>query len=331
MILMSSNRNISRLVATLTHIGLAALGAAPVHAGPACPSRPVKIIVPVPPGPTLDLLPRIIAQKLSTRWGQSVLVENRPGAAQNLGAEIVAKAEPDGCTLLAAPPGPLVVSQSFFKQLRFDPTAFAPVSLFATQPLLLAVNGHVPATSLQELIAYAKANPDKLTYGSAGTGSTLHLTMELLKLEAGVRMTHVPYPGLGPLLTDLIAGRIDVAFVSAGNVLQHYQGRDLRILAVATPTRIPELADVPAISESFPGVVSISWFALVAPPNTPSPITHAVSGAIAETLHQSDVVQRFRALFITPLGTTPEETAKVLHEDAARWHDVIARAGVTME
>lgn len=328
---MSSNRNVSRLAAILTHIGLAALGAAPAHAGSACPSRPVKIIVPVPPGPALDLLPRIIAQKLSTRWGQPVLVENRPGAAQNLGAEIVAKAEPDGCTLLAAPPGPLVVSQGFFKQLRFDPAAFAPVSIFATQPLLLAVNAHVPAASLQELIAYAKGNPDKLTYGSAGTGSTLHLTMELLQLEAGVRMTHVPYQGLGPVLTDLIAGRIDLAFVSGGNVLQHDQDRDIRILAVAMPTRIPELPDVPAISESLPGVVSMSWFAFVAPPKTPSPIAHMISAAVAETLHQSDVVQRFRALFITPLGTTPEETAKILREDAARWHDVIARAGITME
>ena len=180
------------------------------------PSRSIKIIVPLPPGPVADVLPRIIAQKLAARWGQPVIIENRPGASQNIGAEAVAKAEPDGYTLLATPPAPLVVSQHLFPQLGFDPTTFVPITVMVKVPAVLIVNPKVPASNLKELIAYAKASPSKLTYGSPGLGSTQQLAMEQIMTRAGIRFVHVPYKGLAPAMTDLLAGHIDVMIDNLG-------------------------------------------------------------------------------------------------------------------
>jgi tripartite-type tricarboxylate transporter receptor subunit TctC len=291
----------------------------------------IKIVVPVPAGPTLDVLPRIIADKLSTRWGKPVIVENRSGAAQMLGAEAVAKAAPDGYTLLASPPGPLVVAKSFYKTLRFDPTTFVPISVFATQPLLLVARPSLPVTSFPDFIAYAKAQPHKLSYGSAGIGSVLHLTGEMLKIEAGIDMVHVPYPGLAPVLVDLMAGRIDVAFVSGGNVLANARQGKLIILAVAGTARIPALPTIPAIAETIPGIESASWFAMVAPPKTKPETAAFLSEAIDETLHQSDVLAKFRALSIDPVGTSPAETAALLKRESARWRGVIEKARIARQ
>ena len=217
------------------------------------PSRTIKLVVPLPPGPTADILPRILADKLAARWGQPVIIENRPGAANNIGAELVAKAEPDGYTLLATPPGPLVISQSFYPKLGFDPGAFVPVSIFAAQPFVLLVNPKVPASTLQELIAFAKANPGKINFASGGTGSSPHLTGEMLRIAADIRIVYVPYPGLGPAMTDLLAGRADMMIDNLGNALPHIRSGKLKALGVASETRIPELPDVPAIAEVFPG------------------------------------------------------------------------------
>src|SRR5258707_12836917 len=181
------------------------------------PNRTIKIVVPAPPGPLLDVIPRIIGEKLSSKWGVPVIVENRPGAAQNLGAEVVAKSAPDGYTLFVSPPGPLVVSQHLRSKLNFDPAAFVPVSLMVELPTVLVVNPKVPASNLQDFIAYAKANPGKLTFGSPGPGSTPHLATEQLMKAAGIRFVHVPYQGMAPAMNDLIAGHIDVMIDLFGN------------------------------------------------------------------------------------------------------------------
>jgi tripartite-type tricarboxylate transporter receptor subunit TctC len=314
---------ISRLV-----LVSATLLAAPVaSAAPSdYPNRTVKIVVPTPPGPILDILPRIIADRLSARWGQSVVIENRPGAAQNLGAEAVAKSEPDGYTLLVTPPGPLVISQYYYPKLGFDPTAFVPVTIIVTVPPLLVVNPKVQVSSFQEFVAYAKANPNKMTYGSPGAGSTPQLAMQRLMSAAGIRLVHVPYQGLAPAQRDLLAGHIDVMIDNLGNALPYIKDARLKLLAVTTEARNPELPDTPAISETLPGFVHADWFAVVAPPKTSPEIAAQLSLAIAETLRLPEVAERFRDLSVIPVGSSPAETAAVLKRDAERWRAIIGSA-----
>lgn len=295
------------------------------------PNRPIKIIVPLPPGATADTLPRIIGEKLTVRWGQPVIIENRPGAAQNLGAEAVARAEPDGYTLLATPQGPLTVSPSMFAKLSFDATAFVPVTVMAQLPYVLVAHPKAPFSTLKEMIAFAKANPDKLNYGSPGSGSSTHLSMEWLKTLADIRLTHVPYKGAAPALTDLLAGHIEMMFDNLGNPLQFIRDGRLRALAVASATRIPELPEVPAIAETFPGFVSTSWFAIVAPPRTPPEIATKLQVAVADILHMPDVANRLQQLPAKPVGSTPAETAALIKEETARWRKIIEAAGIKPE
>jgi tripartite-type tricarboxylate transporter receptor subunit TctC len=321
-------------VRTLRAVSLATLvvsAAGDVLAQDSYPNRLIKIVVPAPPGTVLDSLPRFIADKLAARWKQPVIIENRPGAAQNLGAEAVAKAAPDGYTLLATPEGPLVISQYVFSNLGFDPSAFVPVSIFITQPIVLVVNPRVPYSSLQEMLAFAKANPDKTSYGSPGTGSSLHLVAEMLQRSAGVQLLHVPYKGMAPAMADLLAGHIAMTVDVLGNALPYIKSGKLRALAVATETRVAELPDVPAIAETFPGFNFRGWFAVAAPPNTSPEIAATISQAIAETLRLPEVVQRFRELSVTPLGTSPAETAAFLQQERERWRRVATVTNVRVE
>lgn len=293
------------------------------------PNHTIKIVVPLPPGVFADALPRIIADKLSSRWSQPVVIENRSGFASNLGAEFVAKADPDGYTLLATPQGPLVLSQHIYPKLGFDPTAFVPVSVMAALPYTLVVNPRVQASTLQELVALAKANPDKITFASAGIGSPPHLTAEMLMAAAGVRMVHVPYKGLAPAMTDLLAGHVDVMFDNLANVLPQIKSGTLRALAVGDKGRIPELPDLPAIAETYPGFYSAGWYAAVAPPKTPLAIATKLSAAIAETLKLPDVAKKLADFSARPIGSSPEETAAFLKQESERWRQVIVSAGIT--
>src|SRR5436190_15099496 len=228
------------------------VGAAPGHvAAQNYPNRTIKIVVPVPPGPLLDVVPRIIAEKLSSKWGIAVIIENRPGATQNLGAEVVAKSEPDGYTLLASPPGPLVVSQHLRSKLNFDPSTFVPVSVMVKLPTALVVNPKVPASTLQEFLAYARANPSTPTFGSPGAGSTPHLATEQLMKAAGIRFVQ----GMAPAMNDLIGGHIDMMIDLYGNASPNIKEGKLKLLAVTTETRLPEEPNVPTISEPVPGFV----------------------------------------------------------------------------
>jgi tripartite-type tricarboxylate transporter receptor subunit TctC len=310
---------------------LFALGPAAAWAQADYPSRAVKIVVPQPPGAMADTLPRLLADKLTARWGQPVIIENKPGAALHLGSEAVARAEPDGHTLLAAPQGPLVVSQSLYAKLGYDPNAFVAVTVLAQLSYLLVANPKVPVSSLPELIAYAKANPDKLNYASPGIGSAPHLAVEWLKMLAGIRITHVPYRGAAFAMTDLLAGHVDLMFDNVGNSVQHIKDGKLKALATADGARLAEFPDVPAGAELFSGFVATSWFAIVAPPKTPPAIAENLSQTIGQVLRTPDVAKRLRDLSATPVGGSPAETAAFLKEETARWRTVIVGAGIKPE
>ena len=292
------------------------------------PSRTIRIVVPLPPGSNGDLMPRILAQQLSARLGQPVVIENRPGAANNLGAEIVFRAEPDGYTLLATPQGPLVISPSFFPKLAFDPGQFVPITIMAKLPYIRVVNPTVPVTTFAEFIAYTKANPNKLNYASPSTGSSPHLAMEMLKLAAGLQMTHVPYSGFAPALNDLMAGHVDVMFDNLGNSLPLVQEGKLKGLAVTSDKRTPELPNVPAIAETYPEVQATSWFAIVAPPKTPAAIADKLSQAFAEILRDPEIQRRWREMTLTPVGGTPEEIAAFFRVETERWRKVIVSGNI---
>ena len=292
------------------------------------PIRPIRIIVPYPAGGSADLLPRIFAEKLSAKWGQPVLVENRPGAGGNIGAEFVYNAEPDGYTLFATAPGPLVVNQNLYRKLAFDPAQFVPVSVMAAIPNVLLVNPRVPAKSVDELIAYARANPGKLNYGSQGNGTTSHLTAELFKSTAGVSITHVPYKGSAPAMAALLGGEIDLMFDNLGVTLPHVKGGRLRALAVASEKRVASLPEVPAMSETLSGFTSVAWFGIVAPPKTPAPIAEKLSAAVAEAIRQPDVAKRLAALSAEPVGDMPAGMAAFMRRDGERWKSVIEAAQV---
>ena len=295
------------------------------------PNRTIRIVVPVPPGPLLDVVPRIVAEKLSSKWSVPVVIENRPGAAQNLGAEVVARSDPDGYTLLASPPGPLVVNQHLRSRLNFDPSAFVPVSLMVKLPSVLVVSPKVPDSDLREFLAYAKANPGKLSYGSPGVGSTPHLATERLMKAAGLRLVHVPYQGMAPAPKDLIAGHIDVMIDLFGNTRPNVGEGKLKLLAVMTQARLPEAPDVPAISEVVPGFVHGEWFAMVAPPKTPADIVSKLSLAIADTLNLPEIDKRLADFTAIPVAATPAETAAFIKAESNRWRELIDTTGLNID
>ena len=304
------------------------ISAAPGHvAAQDYPNRTIKIVVPAPPGSLLDVVPRIIAEKLSSKWGIAVIIENRPGAAQNLGAEVVAKSDPDGYTLLASPPGPLVVSQHLRTKLNFDPSAFVPVSVMVTIPAALVVNSKMPVSNLQDFLAYAKANPGKLTFGSPGAGSTPHLATEQLMKAAGIQFVHVPYQGMAPAMNDLIGGHIDLMIDLYGNASPNIKEGKLKLIAVTTQTRLNDEPAVPTISEAVPGFIHGEWFAMVAPPKTPADIAWKLSTAIAATLKLPDVAKRMADFAAVPVGATPDDSAAFIKIESDRWREPVDSTG----
>jgi tripartite-type tricarboxylate transporter receptor subunit TctC len=296
------------------------------------PARVVRIIVPYPPGGTADVMPRILADWLSRKWGQSVIVENRTGAGGNIGAEVVAKADPDGYTLLASPPGPLVVNQNLYKHLDFDPLAFVPITVMGRVSNALVVNpSKIKAASVKDFIADAKANPGKITDATQGNGTTSHLTSELFQMMAHVQLQNVPYRGSAPALNDLVAGNVDCMFDNLGVSMQFVKAGKLKLIAVAAPNRVSSLPDVPTIADTLPGFASVTWFALAAPPKTPAAIVDKISAAVNEALHDPNVVKRFGDLTAEPAGGTPQATAAYFHDEAQRWKNVIVSAHVTLD
>jgi tripartite-type tricarboxylate transporter receptor subunit TctC len=296
------------------------------------PARAVRIIVPFPAGGSADLLPRVVGEKLAQQWGQPVVVENRPGAAGNIGAAAVFQAEPDGYTLLCAPPPPLVINRLLYPQLAYDSTQFVPMTVIAAIPNVLLVHPKVAANSVNELIAYAKQNPTKLNYASQGSGTTSHLTAELFKsMAGGLQITHVPYKGTAPALADLVAGQVELMFDNLGVSLPHVRSGKLKALAVASSKRFRTLPDVPALAETLPGFEAVAWFGIVGPPKTPSVIAEKVAAGVAEALRSPDVLRRLSDLSADPLGLSPAETTAFMKLETERWAAVIRAAGVKVE
>ncbi len=300
------------------------------------PAKAVRLIVPFPAGGSADLIPRVVGERLSAKWGQAVVVENRPGAAGNIGAEAVYRAEPDGYILLAAPPAPLVINRLLYKNLSYDSTQFAPVTVIAAIPNVLLVHPKTGASSIAELIELAKKNPGKLNYASQGGGTTSHLTAELFKVMAGgadgpLRITHVPYRGTAPALADLVAGQVEMMCDNLGVSLPHVRSGKLKALGVGSVKRVATLPDVPALGESLPGFVSIAWFGIVAPPRTPPAIAEKIFAGIAEVLKQPEVLKRLADLSAEPMGLGPAETAAFMKQDSERWGAVIRAAGVRLD
>jgi tripartite-type tricarboxylate transporter receptor subunit TctC len=308
------------------------LVAGPVFAQGAYPTKQVRMVVPFPAGGSADILCRIAGEKVGAAWNQPVIIDNRAGAGGNVGAEIVYRAEPDGYTLLCSPPGPLSINHNLYKTMPYDWTKFVPVTVLALVPNAISARIDLPANSVQELIAYAKANPGKVTYASQGNGSTSHLSAQMLATMAGIDMVHIPYKGEGPALIDLTAGRVDIFIGNISAALRFEKARQLKFLGVASRTRSPVAPDVPSAPEiGLPDLISSAWFALVVPPGTPEAIVQKINADTAAALKLPDVRARFLELGAEPQGDTAAATAAFIKAEEARWRSIIQSANVTME
>jgi tripartite-type tricarboxylate transporter receptor subunit TctC len=308
------------------------LVAGPVFAQGAYPTKQVRMVVPFPAGGSADILCRIVGEKLGAAWNQPVIVDNRAGAGGNVGAEIVYRAEPDGYTLLCSPPGPLSINHNLYKTMPYDWTKFVAVTVLALVPNAISARIDLPASSVQGLIAYAKANPGKVTYASQGNGSTSHLSAQMLATMAGIDMVHIPYKGEGPALIDLTAGRVDIFIGNISAALRFEKAKQLKFLGVASRTRSPVAPDVPSAPEiGLPDLISSAWFALVVPPGTPEAIVQNINADTAAALKLPDVRARFLELGAEPQGDTAAATAAFIKAEEARWRSIIQSANVTME
>jgi tripartite-type tricarboxylate transporter receptor subunit TctC len=292
----------------------------------------VKIIVSVPPGGGVDTVTRIFAAALQQRLGQPFVIENRGGGGGNIGAEAAYTADPDGYTLLATQPAPITSNIALYKKLNFDPTALEPVAVMSKFPNVLLVRQDFPAKTVQDFIAYVKANPGKVTFASQGPGTTSHLTAELFARDTGTKMLHVPYRGTGPALNDLVAGHVDFIFMELASAIKLHQAGKARILAVATDKRLDVLPDVPTLIEvGLPGFVSDTWNAISAPPKTPASIIAKLNRAINDIIDEPETKARFRQLNLVGVGGSPQDMAKLKKEETERWTKVIHDAGIQPE
>src|SRR3954447_14951447 len=277
------------------------------------PSRPVRITVPLPAGGTADAVPRLVADWLSRKWGQPVVIENRTGAAGNIGAEAVYRAEPDGYTLLSAPPPPLVINQSLYPKLAFDPGKFEPIIVMAQVPNALIVNpDKVKASNLRELVDSLRQNPDMVTAATQGNGTTSHLTSELFQLMAKVKLRHIPYRGSAPALQGLLAGDVDLMFDNLGVSLPLVTAGQLKLLAVASSNRLPATPEVPTIAETLPGFEAVAWFGIVAPPGTPKEIVDTINADVNEALRQPELQDHLKKLSAEVFGGSVEKTSRYM-------------------
>jgi len=296
------------------------------------PQKTVRIVVPFPAGGSNDTLCRIVADKLSGAWKQPVIVDNKAGAGGNIGAEIVYGATGDGYTLLCSPPGPLSINHNLYKTLPYDWSKFVPVTVLALSPNVITARKDLPANSAQELIAYAKANPGKVTYASQGNGSTSHLSAQMLATQAGIDMVHVPYKGEGPALIDITASRVDIFVGNISAALRFEKSGQVKFLGLAAKKRSPVAPDVPNAAEiGLPDLIASAWFAIVAPPGTPEAIVQKINKDTAAALALADVRARFLEQGAEPQGDSLPATAAFIKEEEARWRAVIKSANVTLE
>ena len=322
---------VARSSLLLTVLGaLAVFGTALAHAA-TYPTKPVRWIVPFPPGGATDIIARHLAEKMSASWGQTVLIDNRAGAAGAVGSDVVAKATPDGYTILMGTTSTHAVGPAVNSKLPYDPLAdFAPVTLAATFPNVLVAHPSMPAT-LKELIAELKAKPGKYNFGSSGAGSSTHLTGELFKQMTKTDVNHVPYKGTGPLLNDVMGGHVSFAFDQITAVTSMVQGGKLRALGVASLERNPALPNVPAISEVLPGFEATAWVGIFAPARTPADVVLKIQGETKRIFELPDVQQRMRELGATPVASSPQEFAVFVKKDTAKWRDLVRTANITVQ
>lgn len=299
----------------------------------AYPTKPVTIIVPIAAGGTTDILARIIGQALTAELGQSVVVDNRAGAGGNIGGQAAAKATPDGHTLFMGTVGTHAINASLYKKMPFDPVKdFAPLTRVANVPNLLVANPAQPYKSVKDLIAYAKANPGKVNFGSSGNGSSIHLSGELFKSLAKVDMQHVPYKGSAPAVTDLLGNQIGIMFDNMPSAIQHVRSGKLVPLAVTTAKRSPELPNVPTIAEAgVPGYEATSWFGMFAPAGTPAPVLAKLNAAIVKVLAQPDVKKKINEQGAEVYSETPEQFAAFIQAESVKWGKVVKESGASLD
>ena len=293
------------------------------------PNHVVRIILPYPPGGSMDALGRMVFDRLSQSLGQQFVIDYRPGASGNIGSEIAAHAAPDGHTLLLNTL-PFVVNPSLYKKMPFDTIKdFAPVSLLATSPFVLVVHPSVPAKTLKDFIALARAAPGELRYGSAGNGSGQHLAGEMLNVMARIKTVHIPYKGQGPALTDLLSGQVSMLYSSIPSVIQQVKSGQLRALAVGSAKRLPSLPDIPTLAESgVPGYEAYSWVGLVAPAHTPADIVKKIHRDVSEILKDKEVAEKLNQQGALPVGDTPEEFGLYIKNEIAKWGKVVRDANI---
>jgi tripartite-type tricarboxylate transporter receptor subunit TctC len=298
----------------------------------AFPTRPVRFIVPFPGGGINDVLARIVGDKLQAKWGQPIVVENKTGAGGNIGADLAYQSDPDGYTLLLSPPGPLAVNQTLYKQLSYKPQEFVPLTVVGSVPNVVIVRKELPVNSLTELIAYVKANPGKVTFGSQGNGATPHLTGMMFQGMTDTHMVHVPYRGETLVLNDMLGGHVDVFFGNLAAGAPPFRDGKVKILALADTHRSPMLPEIPTTAEAgLPGLVSTGWFALAAPPKTPQPLASEIARAAIEVIKMPDVQTRFRAVSVEPIGNSPAEMAAFITQEAQRWSDIIKKNNIVVD
>jgi len=298
------------------------------------PSRPVKIVVPTTPGGATDALSRSMGARLSEIWGQPVVVENKPGATQIIGGEYVAKSPPDGYTLIVSDAATFIMNPILHKNLPYDGLrAFTPITLLVRFPWVIAVHPSLPITTFRELVAYARAHPGAISYGSFGTGSSGHISVDYLKNLLGIDLVHVPYKGAGPAVTDLLSGQIQMMMVTPLLVEPHARAGKLRLIAAATPMRIPRLPDLPTVAESgVPGYEAGTWFALAGPAGMPREVTYAIYADVNKVLHEPAFKERYiDKQWFEVVANPPDEFATFLHKDYERWEKLIRLSKVKVE
>jgi tripartite-type tricarboxylate transporter receptor subunit TctC len=321
--------SLARLLVGATALGLVTAGAN----AQTYPSKSIRMVVPFPPGGTTDILARTIGQKMAEDWGQPVVIDNRPGAGGNIGSDLVAKAPPDGYTLLMGTISTHAINPSLYKKLPFDPARdFAPISRVGTLPNILIVHPSVPVKSVKELIELAKSKPGDLNFASSGVGTSLHLSGELFNSMAGVKLVHIPYKGSSPALADLLGGQVKIMFDNLPSALPHVKAGKLKPLAVTSTKRVAVLPELPTVSESgLPGFEVTSWFAVYAPAKTPKDIVTKLNGEIVKILRSADVKDKLAQLGVDAAPTTPEELATFAKAETEKWGKVVKATGASAD
>ena len=310
----------------------AALSIGSGFAQTAFPTRTVKVIVPFPGGGINDVLARIVGDRLQAKWGQPVVIENKVGAAGNIGTTAAYQSEPDGYTLLLSPPGPLAINQSLYKQLSYKPQEFVPLTVVGAVPNVVIVRKELPVNSLKQLIGYVKANPGKVSVGSQGSGGTPHLTAMMFQRMTDTHMVHVPYRGETLVLNDMVGGHVDVFFGNIAGVRALFREGRVKVVAVADTQRAPAMPEVPTTAEAgLPGLVSTAWFAFAGPPRMAPALQSEIANAAIAVIGAPDVQEKFRAASVEPIGNSPAEAAVFITQEAQRWGEVIRANNIVVD